>query len=68
MIFVGLVLLSLALGLGIGLSNNENITEKCIDSKHGKCYKNGAVATDDARYLLFRVDFVDQLCIKDVRR
>jgi len=47
----GVVLLSLALGLGIGLSNTseENQTEKCTDSKHGKCYQNGAVATDDAR-------------------
>ena len=51
MIIVGVVLLSLALGLGIGLSNTseENQTEKCTDSKHGKCYQNGAVATDDAR-------------------
>ena len=56
MIFLGLVLLGLALGLGIGLSSsNEEIEineEKCVDSKHGKCYQNGAVATDDARYVL----------------
>ena len=58
MIFLGLVLLGLALGLGIGLSSsNEEIEinkEKCVDSKHGKCYQNGAVATDDARYVLIK--------------
>jgi len=47
----GTVILALALGLGIGLSvNNEDSSdETCRESKHGKCYKNGAVATDDER-------------------
>ena len=46
----GTVILALALGLGIGLSvNNEENNETCTESKHGKCYKNGAVATDDER-------------------
>ena len=48
----GTVILALALGLGIGLSVNSESNddnEMCKESKHGKCYKNGAVATDDER-------------------
>ena len=45
----GVSLLALGLGLGLGLSANDEPTEKCTNSAHARCFKNGAVATDDER-------------------
>jgi len=46
----GISCLALGLGLGLGLSaNHEEGAETCKETKYGKCYKNGAVTTDDDR-------------------
>ncbi len=45
----GILCLVLALGLGLGLSQESDTTSLCKNTKHTKCFQNGAVATDDAR-------------------
>ena len=65
----GTVILALALGLGIGLSvNNEDSSdETCRESKHGKCYKNGAVATDDERCSVVGANLLRKAGGKEIR-
>ena len=47
---VGISCVALGLGLGLGLSaNHEEGSESCKATKFGKCFKNGAVTTDDDR-------------------
>ena len=47
---VGISCVALGLGLGLGLSaNHEEGSESCKETRYGKCYKNGAVTTDDER-------------------
>ena len=47
---LGLTCIALGLGLGLGLSSNsEEKGETCKETQYGKCYKNGAVTTDDDR-------------------
>ena len=47
---VGISCVALGLGLGLGLSaNHEDGSKSCKETQFGKCFKNGAVTTDDDR-------------------